>query len=170
VDGVLRGCSFGIREAPVALLLTPGDMSGIRHPMYLERRGKWRKGGGKPRHCKSRDSGFASTNRLRGRRPPGDGVLRHTRGGPLTSQLGPPAGVLTAFLRSLRGSVPVLLRTDRERRGFTIGQVAWRIAISPDEDHRSLEDGEPVPTSRRGTGSASCTWPQTFVAPRGATT
>jgi hypothetical protein len=84
---VLRRRSLRIREAPFALLLTPGDMLVARHryvgcPTY---RVPWatrkvEEGRGKPRHCESRDSGFASTNRLRGRRPPGDGVLRHTPG------------------------------------------------------------------------------------------
>jgi hypothetical protein len=36
---VLRRCSLGIREAPAALFLSPGAASGIRHIVYLGRRG-----------------------------------------------------------------------------------------------------------------------------------
>jgi hypothetical protein len=36
---------------------------------------------------------------------------------------------------------PDLLRRDRERRGFTIGQVAWRLGVKPQE-YRELEAGQ----------------------------
>jgi hypothetical protein len=39
---------------------------------------------------------------------------------------------------------PDLLRRDRERRGFTVGQVAWRLGVKPQE-YRELEAGERFP-------------------------
>jgi transcriptional regulator with XRE-family HTH domain len=38
---------------------------------------------------------------------------------------------------------PDVLAEDRRRRGFTVGQVAYRLGISPRE-YRSLESGEPI--------------------------
>ena len=45
---------------------------------------------------------------------------------------------------STRGAYPDLLRRDRERRGFTVGQVAWRFGVKPQE-YRKLEAGERFP-------------------------
>jgi hypothetical protein len=56
-----------------------------------------------------------------------------------------------------------LHRQDRRGRGFTIGQVAWRLGIKPDE-YRALEAGEPIHDFE--TGDRICKlsgWPQTFV-------
>jgi hypothetical protein len=41
--------------------------------------------------------------------------------------------------------VAMLVR-DRERMGFTIGQVAWRLGLKP-EEYRELEAGTRWPTS-----------------------
>jgi transcriptional regulator with XRE-family HTH domain len=57
---------------------------------------------------------------------------------------------------------PGLLRADRERRGFTIGQVAWRLGVKPQE-YRGLEAGTRSPDFE--TWDRICTlygWPQTF--------
>jgi hypothetical protein len=40
-----------------------------------------------------------------------------------------------------------LLRTDRVRRGFTVGQVAWRLGVKPQE-YRELEAGTRSPGLR----------------------
>jgi DNA-binding XRE family transcriptional regulator len=56
-----------------------------------------------------------------------------------------------------------LLEQDRRRRGFTIGQVAWRIGVKPQE-YRELEAGERFPDFE--TWDRICklyAWPQTFV-------
>jgi transcriptional regulator with XRE-family HTH domain len=58
---------------------------------------------------------------------------------------------------------PDLLRKDRERRGFTVGQVAYRLGITPDE-YRALEAGDAFPDFE--TWDRICKlygWPQTFV-------
>jgi hypothetical protein len=52
--------------------------------------------GRKPRHCSSRDYGFASTPDLAVGVPWADGVLRQPGGRPLTSQPAPTGGVLPA--------------------------------------------------------------------------
>jgi hypothetical protein len=39
---------------------------------------------------------------------------------------------------------PDLVRIDRERRGFTIGQNAWRLGVTPDE-YPELEAGSRSP-------------------------
>jgi len=36
-----------------------------------------------------------------------------------------------------------MMERDRRRRGFTVGQVAWRLGISPAE-YRLLEAGEAI--------------------------
>jgi hypothetical protein len=38
---------------------------------------------------------------------------------------------------------PDLLKKDRERRGFTIGQVAWRLGVKPQEC-RELEERQTI--------------------------
>jgi hypothetical protein len=38
-----------------------------------------------------------------------------------------------------------MLEQDRRRRGFTVGQVAWRLGVSPQE-YRELEVGASLPT------------------------
>jgi predicted transcriptional regulator len=38
-----------------------------------------------------------------------------------------------------------MLERDRRRRGFTVGQVAWRLGVSPREC-RGLEAGRSLPT------------------------
>jgi len=58
---------------------------------------------------------------------------------------------------------PKMLRTDRERNGFTVGQVAWRIGVTP-EEYRDLEAGTRWPSFE--TWDAICKlywWPQTFI-------
>jgi DNA-binding XRE family transcriptional regulator len=58
---------------------------------------------------------------------------------------------------------PDLLRNDRERRGFTSGQVAWRLGVKPQE-YRELEAGKRMPDFE--TWDRICKlfgWPQTFV-------
>jgi transcriptional regulator with XRE-family HTH domain len=58
---------------------------------------------------------------------------------------------------------PDLLRTDRERQGFTIGQVAWRLGVKPQE-YRELEAG--TRSSDFETWDRICKlygWAQTFV-------
>ncbi len=60
-------------------------------------------------------------------------------------------------------ALPNMLRTDRERRGFTVGQAAWRIGVKP-EEYRELEAGTLSPTF--GAWDRICElfgWPQTFV-------
>jgi transcriptional regulator with XRE-family HTH domain len=57
---------------------------------------------------------------------------------------------------------PGLLQAHRERRGFTIGQVAWRLGEKPQE-YRELEAGERRPDFE--TWDRICKlygWPQTF--------
>jgi hypothetical protein len=39
---------------------------------------------------------------------------------------------------------PGLLQKDRERQGFTIDQVAWRLGVKPQE-YRELEAGDRMP-------------------------
>ena len=58
---------------------------------------------------------------------------------------------------------PKMLEQDRRRRGFTIGQVAWRLGVKPQE-YRELEDGTRSPdfeTWDRICKLYGC--PQTFV-------
>ena len=58
---------------------------------------------------------------------------------------------------------PGMLERDRRRRGFTVGQVAWRLGISPAE-YRSLEAGEPIHGFE--TWDRICklyAWPQRFL-------
>ncbi len=37
-------------------------------------------------------------------------------------------------------ALPEMLQTDRERRGFTVGQAAWRVGVKP-EEYRELKAG-----------------------------
>jgi DNA-binding XRE family transcriptional regulator len=63
----------------------------------------------------------------------------------------------------LVAAFPDLLKKDRERRGFTIGQVAWRLGVEPQE-YRTLEDGKRTPNFE--TWDRICKlygWPQTFL-------
>jgi hypothetical protein len=56
-----------------------------------------------------------------------------------------------------------MLRHDRERRGFTIGQVGWRLGVKPQE-YRELVAGKRSPDF--DTWDRVCKlhgWPQTFV-------
>jgi DNA-binding XRE family transcriptional regulator len=58
---------------------------------------------------------------------------------------------------------PNLLKKDRERHGFTVGQVAWRLGVKPQE-YRELEAGDRVPDF--DTWDRICKlygWPQTFM-------
>jgi DNA-binding XRE family transcriptional regulator len=55
-----------------------------------------------------------------------------------------------------------MLQHDRKRSGFTVGQVAWRLGVSPQE-YRELVDGERYPNFE--TWDRMCKlfgWPQTF--------
>jgi hypothetical protein len=55
---------------------------------------------------------------------------------------------------------PRMLEEDRRRNGFTVGQVAWRLGISPTE----YEAGESI--NDFDTWDRICKlygWPQTFV-------
>jgi transcriptional regulator with XRE-family HTH domain len=38
-----------------------------------------------------------------------------------------------------------MLERDRRRRGFTVGQIAWRLGVTPRE-YRELEAGTSLPT------------------------
>jgi hypothetical protein len=61
------------------------------------------------------------------------------------------------------GAFRSMLKEDRRRRGFTLGQVAWRLGISPVE-YRGLEAGDAVPDF--DSWDRICKlygWPQTFV-------
>jgi hypothetical protein len=56
-----------------------------------------------------------------------------------------------------------MLRRDRERNGFTVGQVAWRVGLTPQE-YRELEAGTRWPAWEAW--DAICKlygWPQTFA-------
>jgi transcriptional regulator with XRE-family HTH domain len=56
-----------------------------------------------------------------------------------------------------------MLGQDRLARGFTVGQVAWRLGVTPAE-YRELETGEGYPNFE--TWDRICKlygWPQTFV-------
>ena len=58
---------------------------------------------------------------------------------------------------------PRMLEQDRRRRGFTVGQVAWRLGVKPQE-YRALEAGDAVPDF--DTWDRICKlygWPQTFM-------
>jgi ribosome-binding protein aMBF1 (putative translation factor) len=44
----------------------------------------------------------------------------------------------------LVATFPDLLRDDRERRGFTVGQVAWRLGVKR-QQYRELEAGKRCP-------------------------
>jgi DNA-binding XRE family transcriptional regulator len=58
---------------------------------------------------------------------------------------------------------PDMLAEDRRRRGFTVGQVAWRLGVSPRE-YRELEAGTSFPTL--DTWDRICKlygWSQSFV-------
>jgi DNA-binding XRE family transcriptional regulator len=64
----------------------------------------------------------------------------------------------------LVGAFPDLLRQDRERHGFTIGQVAWRLGVKP-QDYRELEAGKRSPDF--ATWDRICKlygWPQMFAS------
>jgi hypothetical protein len=68
----------------------------------------------------------------------------------------------TSYAPAHRGVVR-LLRNDRERQGFTIGQVAWRLGVRAQE-YRELEAGTRSPDF--DTWDRICKlygWPQTFV-------
>jgi transcriptional regulator with XRE-family HTH domain len=72
-------------------------------------------------------------------------------------------GVLTASYALSMAAFPELLRKDRERRGFTVGQVAWRLDVKP-QKYRELEAGERFPDFE--TWDRICKlygWPQTFI-------
>jgi hypothetical protein len=59
---------------------------------------------------------------------------------------------------------PDMLLTDRERRGFTVGQVAWRVGLKPQE-YPELEAGIRSPDF--DTWDRVCKlygWPETFVS------
>lgn len=58
---------------------------------------------------------------------------------------------------------PKMLERDRERCGFTVGQVAWRLGVSVRE-YREIEAGdrEPSPGTYE-TISELHGWPQTFA-------
>jgi hypothetical protein len=61
----------------------------------------------------------------------------------------------------LVAAFPDLLKKDRERRGFTVGQVAWPVGVKPQE----LGAGTRSPDFE--TWDRICKlygWPQTFVA------
>jgi len=61
---------------------------------------------------------------------------------------------------------PDLLKKDRQRHGFTVGQVAWGLGITSAE-YRALEAGESFPDFE--TWDRICElygWPQTFVGTR----
>jgi hypothetical protein len=63
--------------------------------------------------------------------------------------------------------LPDMLERDRRRRGFTVGQVAWRLAVSPRE-YRELEAGTSLP--RFDTWDRICKlfgWSQSFVRSSG---
>ena len=47
---------------------------------------------------------------------------------------------------------PDMLRTDRERRGFTVGQAAWRVGVKPAE-YLEIEAGTRSPTWETWDGS-----------------
>ena len=56
-----------------------------------------------------------------------------------------------------------MLEADRRRNGFTVGQVAWRLGITPTA-YRALEAGEPIHDFE--TCDRICKlygWPQTFA-------
>jgi transcriptional regulator with XRE-family HTH domain len=56
-----------------------------------------------------------------------------------------------------------MLERDRRRRGFTVGQVAWRLGVSPQE-YRELEAGTSLSTF--DTWDRICKlygWSQSFV-------
>ncbi len=58
---------------------------------------------------------------------------------------------------------PDMLAEDRRRRGFTVGQVAWRLGVSP-QGYRELEAGTGLPSFQ--TWDAICKlygWSQSFV-------
>jgi transcriptional regulator with XRE-family HTH domain len=59
-----------------------------------------------------------------------------------------------------------MLRRDRERRGFSVGQVAWRLGVSL-RTYRELEAGADSPGFE--TYDRICKpygWPQTFASGR----
>jgi DNA-binding XRE family transcriptional regulator len=56
-----------------------------------------------------------------------------------------------------------MLKRDRERSGFSIGQAAWRLGVSSQE-YREIEAGEGLPNWE--TYDRICKlfgWPQSFV-------
>jgi transcriptional regulator with XRE-family HTH domain len=56
-----------------------------------------------------------------------------------------------------------MLREDRRRQGFTVGQVAWRLGISPAE-YQALEAGGAMPDFESWDRICKLYgWPQTFV-------
>ena len=64
-------------------------------------------------------------------------------------------------------SFPDMLAEDRQQAGFTVGQVAWRIGVSP-AVYRELEAGTAWPSSDAYHAiSALFGWPETFVGPAG---
>ena len=72
-----------------------------------------------------------------------------------STRLGPLVPSLAAF--------PRMLETDRRRRGFTVGQAAWRLGIAPDQC-RALEAGEPIHDFDTWDRICKlCGWPQRFV-------
>jgi hypothetical protein len=58
---------------------------------------------------------------------------------------------------------PRMIEADRRRNGFTVGRVAWRLGISPNE-YRALEVGDAFPDF--DTWDQICKlygWSQTFA-------
>jgi DNA-binding XRE family transcriptional regulator len=59
-----------------------------------------------------------------------------------------------------------LLTKDRARWGFTVGQVAWRVGVTPRE-YRELEAGERVPSwDAYDQMAEQFGWPGSFVDKR----
>jgi predicted transcriptional regulator len=76
-------------------------------------------------------------------------------------------GHALALESELVAAFPEMLRRDRERFGFRVGQVAWRLGVSIRE-YRELEAGERYPTFE--TWYRMCKlygWPQTYPLSNG---
>jgi hypothetical protein len=52
-----------------------------------------------------------------------------------------------------------------EWRGFTVGQVAWRLGVKPQE-YQELEAGQRFPDFETWDRICKLGWPQTFERPR----
>jgi transcriptional regulator with XRE-family HTH domain len=55
-----------------------------------------------------------------------------------------------------------MLRSDRQRRGFTIGQVAWRLGVTPAR-YRELEAGTVFPNFDTWDRMCKLYGPQSFM-------